>query len=120
MVGEDWRLIDLANVEHGRVNRAVRRKQSARFRLSLIKNDPPGASSQRAASHSGEISQVPSVFLEKNNTGGDPKTPLFLANVFVIHPPIAECQANVPTQGLACCKSSKVFYFQIKKCFLFS
>lgn len=115
MVGEDWRLIDLANVEHGRVNRAVCRKQSARFRPSLIKNDPPGASSQRAASHSGEISQVPSVFLVKNNTGGDPKTPLFLANLLVIHPPIAECQANVPTQGLACCKSRKVTAKEIFK-----
>lgn len=77
VVGEDWRLIDLANVEHGRVNREVWRKQSVRLPLSLIKNDPPGASSQRAASHSWEISLVPSVFLEKNNTGENPKTTLY-------------------------------------------
>lgn len=53
-------------------------KQSVPPRLSLLKNDPSGASSQRAVSPSGEISQVPSVFLgEKNNTSNDPQTALY-------------------------------------------
>lgn len=77
----------------------------ARFRLSLIKNDPPGASSQRAVSHSGEISQVPSVFLEKNNRRRPKDSSIFTQLVCY---PYSGRHVNALTQGLACCKSSQV------------
>lgn len=54
----------LGNVQHGHVDRASENLRTW-LRLALIKNDLPGASSQKAMSHSREISSNPSVFQRK-------------------------------------------------------
>lgn len=54
----------MGNVQHGLVDRASENLRTW-LRLALIKNDLPGASSQKAMSHSREISSNISVFQRK-------------------------------------------------------